>query len=154
QAFASGLRPNFAKTFSARPDQKFEQALAATQLFDGWGAPCYTGTDPSFTSWTCRSSLQCKALHRSPSSTGMGTCVTASRVQIGDPMEFGEVLPHQFGNDAYRRTDPAGPAEPDNYEVPTPPGDRADYVVSHQGYKASDQTGGFPAGMLRIEHCN
>src|SRR5215470_10845326 len=93
EAFASGLRPDFAKSYSARPDQKFAQSLATTQLFDGWGAPCYTGTDPSFTGWTCRSSLQCKTLHQSPLSTGMGTCVTASRVQIGDPMEFGEVLP-------------------------------------------------------------
>jgi hypothetical protein len=150
--FASGIRPDFSRTFSGRADNRYRQALAGTQLVDGWGAVCYMGDDPSFTDWTCSSGLTCKKLDSSPINPQMGTCVTANKIVV-DPMEFGAVKYATYGDDSYKRTIPADPAEPDDYVVPPAPIDRSDYVVAHQGFRRVDSTGGFPAGMLRIEGC-
>jgi hypothetical protein len=153
-AFAGNKPPDFSRGFTDRPDGRFKSALADTQLFDGWGAACFIGKDASFAGWTCRAGLHCKVLHGSPRDPGMGTCVTADALRIGDPVEFGAVSEKAYGDDSYKRTEPSGPAAPDNYEVPPPPDDRSDYRVAHQGYRAKDSTGGFPAGMLRINGCD
>jgi hypothetical protein len=58
-----------------------------------------------------------------------------------------------YGDDSYRRTVPPGSTDAGNYVVPDPPNDRKDYVVSHQGFRRADSTGGFPAGMLGIDGC-
>jgi hypothetical protein len=152
-AFAAKQRPDFSRPFNARPDAKFRNALAGTQLFNGWGSICQKGTDPSFVTWTCAEKLECQALHASSHEPGMGVCVTEGATKIGDPVEFGKVIHHAFGNDTYDRTTPSTPAEPDNYVVPAPPNDRSDYKVAHQGFRKKDSTGGFPAGMLRIKGC-
>ena len=153
-AFAAKKRPDFSRPFNARPDEKFKTALAGTQLFNGWGAVCYNGTDPSFVAWTCADKLECRALHASDHEPGIGVCVTAAATRIGDPVEFGKVVHHAYGNDTYEREIPDAPAKPDNYVVPAPPSDRSDYTVAHQGFRNADSTGGFPAGMLRIKKCN
>ncbi|HEY0567669.1 MAG TPA: hypothetical protein VGD13_05990 [Xanthobacteraceae bacterium] len=153
EAFAAGKTPNFFRGFSDRPDPPFKTALAATQLFDGWGAACHQGGDKSFADWSCGAGLQCKVLHQSPHHPKMGVCVSAGPdrpLRIGDPVEFGEIKHGPFGDDTYIRIEPSGPAQPHNYVVPEPPGDRNDYAVAHQGYREMDLTGGFPAGMLRI----
>jgi hypothetical protein len=152
-SYATKANPDFSRGFSARPDDRFKQAFAGTEIFNGWGSVCYVGTDPSFQSWTCAAGLQCKAIDKSARDPGIGTCVTAKATKIGDPMEFGDVSYQAFGDDGYRRTDPSSPALPDNYVLPTPPSDRNDYVVAHQGFEAKNQTGGFPGGMLRIGDC-
>lgn len=153
-AFAIGRRPDFSRGFSGRPDQKFFVDLASTNLADGWAAACYETSDRTFRDWTCRAGLTCKVLGESPSAPGAGTCVTADAVKIGDPMEFGVVSSRIFGDDSYTRKVPSTPAEPEDYHVPPPPSDRGDYVVSHQGFRLADLTGGFPAGMLRIAGCD
>ncbi len=148
-AFAANKPPDFSRGFSARPDPKFRAALAGTELFDGWGATCYVGDDPSFTDWTCARGLKCSIIHGSRSSPGMGTCISAGPARIGDPLEFGDVQTKTYGNDGYRRLTPPGSTDPDSYVMPKTPTDRADYVAAHQGFRAADKTGGFPAGMLR-----
>lgn len=152
--FATKTVPDFSRGFSARPDKKFQAALSSTQLFDGWGSVCYNGGDISFKDWTCRTGLTCKVLDESSRNNGMGICVSVGRARIGDPVEFGEVSYAAFGDDAYQRTQPPGPTEPDNYSVPSPPSDRTDYVVAHQGFRDADSTGGFPGGNLRIRGCS
>ena len=149
EAFAAGKKPDFSHGFTDRPDKPFRAALAGTQLFDGWGVACHQGGDASFAKWTCAPGLECKVVHQSPRHPRMGTCVSIGK--IGDPVEFGRVEHQAFGNDRYLRTDPPGSTDPDNYDVPKPPNDRTDYMVAHQGYRAVDQTGGFPGGMLRIK---
>lgn len=153
-AFAAQTTPDFSRGYSDRPDEKFRAAFSGTQLFDGWGAACYVGHDASFSSWTCASGLKCKVLHNSPQNLGMGTCIDANAVKIGDPVEFGNITHHAFGDDSYLRSEPPGSTDPGNYVVPEPPHDRTDYVVSHQGFREADTTGGFPGGMLRISGCN
>ena len=153
EAFASDSLPDFRRYFSARPDPRYEPALAATEITDGWGATCYSGADESFQDWQCRSGLVCRGLAESSRNPGMGTCVTEGRVAIGDPLEFGVVNHETYGADGYTRTEPPGPTKPNNYELPKTPSDRKDYVAAHQGYRAEDLTGGFPAGMLRIAGC-
>jgi hypothetical protein len=153
EAFASGSPPDFRRYFSARPDPRYKAALAATEIADGWGATCYSGADESFQDWQCRSGLSCRGLAESSRNLGMGTCVTEGKVAIGDPLEFGVVSHAAYGADEYMRTEPPGPSKPNNYELPKTPSDRKDYVAAHQGYRAEDLTGGFPAGMLRIAGC-
>jgi hypothetical protein len=158
-SFAARQRPDFSRGFAARPDSKFAADLKDTQLFDGWGAPCNSGTDPSFSNWTCRAGLQCKVLFDSRHDADTGVCVTADKIAIGDPMETGKVIEDAYGNDRYQRTFPAGEATPAHYVDPVAPADRTDhngktdYRVAHQGYRTADSTGGFPAGMLRIDQC-
>lgn len=154
-AFAQGNPPDFSRGFSGRPDEKFFEDLRGTELANGWGAPCFLQTkDRTFSGWNCASGLVCKSLIASSSAPGAGTCVTKNKVRIGDPVEFGTVSSQCFGDDRYTRVEPPCPALPDNYKVPDPPSDRVDYVVKHQGYRACDMTGGFPAGMLQINGCN
>jgi hypothetical protein len=154
-AFAAKKQPDFSRPFNSRPDERYRSALASTQLFDGWGAPCHFGDDPSFAAWTCRAGLTCKSTHASDHQPKMGICVTAAAIKIGDPVEFGKVVhdPVKYGNDSYTRLVPSGSTDPDHYEVPDPPSDRSDYRVAHQGWRQKDSTGGFPGGMLRIGPC-
>ncbi len=150
--FANNRLPDFSHGFPDRPDPQFKTALAGTQLFGGWGAACYSGTDKSFSDWTCSSGLQCKVLYTSAHNPGMGTCVGRGHKQVGDPLEIGNVTyGHNYGDDAYLRTDPSGPSEPGNYQLPPipQPGPAAGaYAVAAQG--AHGGAGGFPAGMLWI----
>jgi hypothetical protein len=112
-SFAAKQQPDFSRGFSARPDDKFKNSLAGTQIFDGWGSVCYIGKDPSFKGWSCASGWQCRILDNSLRNEGVGTCVTDSGTKVGDPMEFGDVLYHHYGDDSYKRTDPPGPDSPE-----------------------------------------
>ena len=148
--FASNRRPDFSRGFSERPDARFKSALAGTQLFNGWGASCYKGKDASLSDWTCAKGLQCKTLYTSAHNPGIGTCTTASRLAIGDPLEAGKVTyGENYGDESYRRTDPSDPSDPDNYVLPRisqrSPASGL-YAVATQGFHGS--SGGFPAGML------
>ena len=150
--FANNRKPDFSRGFSDRPDPQFKKALAGTQLFNGWGATCYNGPDVSFSDWTCASGLQCKTLYTSDRNSGMGTCIGRGHKQVGDPLEIGNVTyGHNYGDEAYLRTDPSTPSEPGNYHLPptpTPPPAAGLYGVATQG--AHGGSGGFPAGMLWI----
>ena len=150
--FAANRQPDFSRGFSDRPDPQFKAALAGTQLFDGWGATCNNGTDKSFSHWTCSSGLQCRVLYASARNPGLGTCVARGRKQVGDPLEVGNVTyRHNYGDDAYLRTDPSTPSDPDHYVLPPtpqPPPAEGIYGTASQG--AHGSAGGFPAGMLWI----
>jgi hypothetical protein len=152
-SFAAKVRPDFSRSFAARPDEKFRKDLAGTQIFDGWGSSCYIGSDQSFVGWTCAVKLECKILDESTRNPGMGTCVTAGAKEMGDPLEFGAVHYKSYGDDSYKRDKSFGPSTPEDYRDPPKPGDRNDYVAAHQGFRSSDSTGGFPSGMLRIAGC-
>jgi hypothetical protein len=154
-AFAGSNPVDYGRGFSGRPLDRYKASLAGTQLFDGWGSVCYTpppGTnaDASFASWTCASGLECRQLHRSQREPGFGVCVTASgKSAIGDPLEFGAITTGAFGDDDYGRDAP-----PSGTGLPKPPPGRRDYVASHQEYDPPTRSGGFPAGMLRLDGCN
>jgi hypothetical protein len=64
-ALRDGRTPDFARGFSARPQQHRSTELAGTTYVNGWGASCYAGganaaPDKSFTSWTCAEGLTCQ----------------------------------------------------------------------------------------------
>ncbi|SEE27420.1 hypothetical protein SAMN05519104_5647 [Rhizobiales bacterium GAS188] len=152
EAFAQKKPVDYSRGFSGRPLDRYKTALAGTQLFDGWGAVCYIQPpdgqpDKSFSSWTCGTGLECRDLHGSDREPSLGVCVTAGERKIGDPLEFGRIETGAFGNDNYSRIFPKGDG------FPMPPEGRSDYVASHQEFRASDSSGGFPAGMLRIDGC-
>lgn len=150
--FAAGRPVDYNRGFSGRPLHRFKAALAGTQLFDGWGSVCCPATgatvDASFASWTCGQGLACRALHSSTHEPDLGVCITAGSVAIGDPLEFGRISTSRFGDDNYQRRTP-----PPQAGLPVPPSGRSDYVASHQGFDAATLSGGFPAGMLRIDGC-
>jgi hypothetical protein len=153
EEFARGVRVDFNRGFSCRPLDIYRAALAGTQLFDGWGAVCYApppgaAQDASFASWTCASGLTCRQLHASNGEPHLGVCVTDKSVTIGDPLEFGDVTTAAFGDEDYQRAVPAPSAG-----LPKAPAGRTDYVASHQEYDPATSSGGFPAGMLRIDGC-
>ena len=107
----------------------------------------------------------------------------SDRLQIGDPLQFGTVTSKKFANDSYTRGTPKIPAkvpgEPRDTRIETehvkpaaPSGNP--YVGSHQEFykgiggldalpgetaeehaiRVRDQdTGGFPAGALRLSEC-
>ncbi len=64
-AFRDGRAPDFARGFSARPQQRRATELAGTTYVNGWGASCYAAganavPDRSFASWTCAEGLTCQ----------------------------------------------------------------------------------------------
>ncbi len=74
-ALRDGRTPDFARGFSARPQQHRSTELAGTTYVNGWGASCYAGganaaPDKSFTSWTCAQGLTCEATGANNSRTG------------------------------------------------------------------------------------
>src|SRR5262249_26791659 len=145
-------QPDFSRGFSERPEARFKVALAGTQLFNGWGAACYRGSDASFADWTCAKGLQCRTLYDAAHNPGMGTCITASRKAVGDPLEAGKVTyGEDYGDEAYERTDPSGPIDeehylPENLPNISNPSPSDQYYFASQG--AHGSSGGFPAGML------
>ncbi|HEX7792539.1 MAG TPA: hypothetical protein VF467_18675 [Afipia sp.] len=74
-AFRDGRPPDFARGFSARPQQRRSRELAGTTYVNGWGAVCdATGADAapdkSFASWTCAEGLTCQATGAESSRVG------------------------------------------------------------------------------------
>jgi hypothetical protein len=156
EEFAAGRRPDFARSFAARPDPKFREALKGTALFDGWGSICYRGEDPSFKDWTCGAGQTCAGVHESALHPGFGTCVSEKGAEVGDPVEFGEIRTSKWGDDRYCRL---SPKTAKNCAI-TPGKDKmpviklAGHGAARQRYDNPKQmTGGFPGGMLRKATC-
>lgn len=156
QDFAAGKRPDFERGFAARPAPQFEQALIGTDLFNGWGAICYSGTDESFRDWKCGEGLRCAAVHESALHQGFGTCVGRDRIQVGDPAELGRIEMAAYGNDRYCRISPAVSKEcaitPGKDKLPLSPA--TGFGAARQRYDNPEhKTGGFPGGMWRMSNC-
>lgn len=156
--------------YAARPLNKFRDILKDTELIGGWGGTCLM--DPSGTvsqrQWSCQKDLVCSQPFVSANTPGVGTCVPKSGRQIGDALQLGKVESTGFGNDTYRRESPTGHAQliPAS-ALPPSPGNGNSHYGAHQEYflgqtdcpnlskadRRDLQTGGFPAGMLRLSEC-
>lgn len=145
ESFVAGTRPNFATGFSSRPQERVANLRHDDRgSFNGWGAHCYTGHDPSFTAWTCGAGTRCQVLYDSASAPGMGVCVSQSGQQIGDPTEAGkvELRGGTWFADQYTR----------KQSFPMPTG--KEYVNSPQSANPGEKTGGFPGGSIRLSSCD
>ena len=155
--------------YSARPLKSFAKLLEKTQLIGGWGGACLIPelSKGSQRNWDCQKDLECTQLFQSPNDPAIGTCVPkATQRQIGDALQIGEVITSGFGKDVYNRKSPFDPDNliPKSALPPNPPKDNT-YYGSHQEFHEGDedsddheirrdaQTGGFPAGMLRLSEC-
>ncbi|MBB3149773.1 hypothetical protein FHS21_006227 [Phyllobacterium trifolii] len=178
----SHKRYDLATSYSDRPLNKFKgerwKLNETTELLGGWGSTCIVDSALATTQrqWTCNDGLQCKVLFISPNATSVGTCVPESSLHIGDAMQSGEIKSARFGFDTYVRKEPAPvkivDAQPytliEALGLIPPPGNS--YYAAHQEYyegdadadggtpegviiKRDSQTGGFPAGMLRLSEC-
>ena len=166
--------------YSARPLNKLEDELSGTQLLGGWGGACIM---PEFLAstqrqWTCQEGLTCKQFYRSENDKMVGTCVPESHAQIGDPLQAGIIKSLSFGRDSYSRDFPKAYPEGNDknklidnealkkFSLP-PLKDNSFYGAHQEYYLGKDcrsvpcskdelrdaQTGGFPAGMLRLSEC-
>lgn len=170
---------DLASGYASRPLNRFQTELAGTELLGGWGGACVMpgALGETQRQWTCQPDLECRVLFESPNAPDIGTCVPKEGFEIGDAMQAGTVTTKRFGVDKYARTDPAKVATvggnrqtllkvPD--ELSDPQGNS--YYVAHQEWfagspdvavtdiktarvKRDSQTGGFPAGMLRLSEC-
>ena len=131
---------DFSRGFSARPQDRRSKQLIGTGLFNGWGAHCATGKDPSFASWTCAEGLVCRSLLKVQDGLGMGVCLGKDQ-QVGDPCEDGIVKSSGFGVDRYVETS-------DRIVIKIPNG-----KCSPQGQAPGTRTGGFLSGNLRTLSC-
>ncbi len=165
--------------FTALKPSPGAPAGQSIQLVGGWGGTCLTVKAPdSKRQWDCAGNLQCRALFDSANDPGIGTCVSPGSPRIGEAMQAGQVTSSKFGADTYKRADPLipqGKPRDTTIDVSTlsPPGSNS-YVASHQEYyeglggidpepgeswehyarRIRDQeTGGFPAGSLRLSEC-
>ncbi|MBB6486854.1 hypothetical protein [Rhizobium lusitanum] len=158
-----------AASYSSRPLNSFVAELEGTQLLGGWGGACVVPNALSSTQrqWLCQPHLECKQLFKTPNEPIVGTCVPeGERKQVGDPLQVGIVATKAFGIDSYQRTAPSGPTTliPANV-LPKDAPDGNSYYGAHQEYYEGlkhpttrdeirdQQTGGFPAGMLRLSEC-
>ena len=149
EAFAQRRELDFTRGFSARPDARWSQALARTQLVGGWGAACYRppdggDADPAFSSWGCNPGLRCVVTFQTARQPGIGACFSDGPARVGEPMQSGRVTTAAYGADRYIR---------DAQFRPPPWEQRSDLVTSRQEYNPVDKTGGFPGGMLRLSSC-
>lgn len=138
--FIAGQGVDFSRGFAARPQERRSQKLIGTGLFNGWGAHCANGNDPSFKSWTCAPGLVCKTLLDKNDSLGQGICLSETQ-QVGDPCEFGKIETSSFGNDKYTRTS--------KKLIVTLP----NAMCSPQSQAPGTKTGGFLNGNVRTLSC-
>jgi len=166
--------------YAARPLNKLKQELAGTELLGGWGGACIM---PEFLAstqrqWTCRDGLICKQFYKSSNEPMVGACVPKEHAEIGDPLQVGTIVSRSFRRDAYSREFPKPyPAGNDRNKLidgealkkfALLPVAGNSYYGAHQEWytgknckavpcsrdEARDaQTGGFPAGMLRLSEC-
>ncbi|MER9183709.1 hypothetical protein [Mesorhizobium sp. M0767] len=133
--------------------------------------------------WGCAGDLVCQPVFRSTNQLGTGICVNPPKhTQIGDAMQIGTVASSDFARDIYKRAAPTIPPTPTGKPrdttiatddlAPAPAGNS--YVAAHQEFyqgiggldrppgetveqharRVRDQeTGGFPAGSLRLSEC-
>lgn len=162
KAYAAGTTPNFRRSFAARAEPRTAEALAGTQIADGWGATCYKPPSPetsdkSFSRMEkCQDGLTCVVLSKSSLHPHMGMCVpAATAIQVGDPLEITEVKydTSSTGFDKERLSNPEIPERAASvglspYRAPPP---STKYLRAHQ--RGMNGFGGFPAGMLRLNDC-
>lgn len=142
--FVAGRTPNFAIGFSSRPQEHVVgHSMDGFGAYNGWGAHCYVGNDPSFSQWMCSNGTRCEELHHSSIAPGMGVCVSQSGKELGDPTESGDVtlLSASDFSDKYTRRE----------KFAMPSGDQ--YVNSPQSANPGEKTGGFPGGSIRLKSC-
>lgn len=166
--------------YSSRPLNRLANELVGTQLLGGWGAACIPINKLASTQrqWTCQAGLTCKQFYKSENEPLVGTCVAESQTEVGNPLQVGEVISSSFERDRYDRVNPKPypGADPRNKLIDQkalkgfslqPVKDNS-YYGAHQEYYAGkdcgtdscsknelrdSQTGGFPAGMLRLSEC-
>ena len=144
-ALAAGQAPGFSTGFASRPQ---EHVVGKTSdghgAYNGWGAHCYNGEDPSFKRWTCAAGTRCEELHHSEMAPGMGVCVSNSGQELGEPTEAGDVKPagQDWFSDIYVKT----------RSFPMPKG--AQFILNPQSADAGKKTGGFPGGSLGLRSCD
>lgn len=166
--------------YAARPLNKLAADLAGTQLLGGWGGACIM---PEFLpstqrQWTCQSEMPCKQFYTSENEKMVGTCVPKTYTEVGDPLQVGEIRSPSFETDAYRRATPKAYddgnsrnklIDPEALKMfALRPLAKNSYYGAHQEYYSGkdcdkvtcskdelrdSQTGGFPAGMLRLSEC-
>lgn len=157
-----------ASSYSDRPLNKFADKLKDTDLIGGWGGACIAdeALPKSQRQWNCRSGLRCEPLFADVDH--LGTCVPppTPKMQIGDPLQRGNVESKSYGWDSYLRLSPPIVGGDTRIKVlpPNPPTGNS-YYGAHQEYyegnpdstdrdvRRDAQTGGFPAGMLRLSEC-
>ncbi|MGO7837228.1 hypothetical protein [Rhizobium johnstonii] len=170
------LKPKSASDATADLGIQLIGGWGATCLIDGT-AP------KGVRQWGCAEPLACKPVFQSANQPGIGICSSSPEAtKIGDPMQVGVVKSKNFGVDQYTR-DPKVPAPkkdlPRDTTISTeqvtpvaPVGNS--YVASHQESYAGiggldrlpketaeqharrvreQDTGGFPAGALRLAEC-
>ncbi len=158
-----------ATSFSARPMNRFADALQSTQLIGGWGGACITSDALAATKrqWTCRDGLVCAPLFDSQNDPNIGTCMpAAAALQIGDALQRGTVTTTAYGVDKYQRTTPQSPdTRIPASALPSPAPAGNSYYGAHQEFfkgnadstdyaeRRDALTGGFPSGMLRFSEC-
>lgn len=141
QEIAAGGAVDYSRGFSARPQtRRAGKTLDGSGLYNGWGAHCATGDDPSFKGWTCAAGLKCKSLLDKQDGLGSGICLPETQ-QVGDPCESGIIKTKEFGNDVYERS-----------------GERAavtvkDALCSPQSQAPGTSSGGFLNGNVRTRSC-
>lgn len=181
-------RRTLATSYTARPQNRFAALKPSSapreknvQLIGGWGGACLSAAPAKgIRSWGCSAGLQCKPVFASTNDPGIGMCVNpAERPEIGEAMQFGNVVSFKFGFDKYWRI-PAvknGPDGKPDTRISTDhlnaPTDNS-YLAAHQEFYVGDlraqqsgetdkeyavrfrnqSTGGFPAGYLRLSECN
>jgi hypothetical protein len=177
ELFAHGVTPTryqLAGSYAARPLNRFGNAPwnldDTTQLLGGWGSTCLTDSAGSQRQWTCGDDLQCVAPFVSANAPSLGTCMPNDGYQIGDVMQFGNIVSTELGRETYQRVVPEPVQGDTRIAAPSqssPVGNS--YYVAHQEYysgstgtdatkagaeaKRDSATGGFPAGMLRLSEC-
>jgi hypothetical protein len=174
---------DLASSYGSRPLNRFGAELANTELLGGWGGACLLpeAQNGSRREWSCRPGLQCATLFQSTNAPGMGTCVPTGRPQIGDPMQWGQIVSTRYGFDIYRRTRPTPVGNwsdranrdtriPESAFPADPPAGNGYYAAHQEFYLGTKPignepraiqnqirrdalTGGFPSGMLRLSEC-
>lgn len=159
-----------ATSYAARPHERFTKQLESTQLIGGWGGACRLEGDKtgSKRQWPCgKPALTCAQLFESDNDPGIGTCVPAgTRQEVGDALQYGKVKTAKFGEDRYERSRPGGILIVGSPPLPKDTPTREWYGAHQEGYDHKEdltskdrikrrdaQTGGFPAGMLRLSNC-
>lgn len=174
-------RYELATGYSARPMNRFREALAGTELIGGWGGACLMDNvkDNSQRKWTCRPGLQCTQVFKSDNDNGIGTCLPERAessptlaVQLGDALQKGEITSKRWGRDSYNRNFPnvtSGEGDEDTViplsALPKNTRTNNSYYGAHQEFHTGHadwndkdllrdaDTGGFPGGMLRLSEC-
>jgi hypothetical protein len=91
----------------------YAQPFPERSSFDGYGAHCGLGADPTFAPWRCAPGLTCQP-YDAPATDGVGQCLPEAPRAAGDPCELGPIQPnassHRDRVGARTRLDCAGSA--------------------------------------------